>query len=73
MVRCLEIIGEAAAKLPREFQDRHPTLPWAEMVGTRNRIIHDYFEVDMELCWRTITRDLPPLILKLREITTATY
>ncbi|MBF0480177.1 MAG: DUF86 domain-containing protein [Desulfovibrionaceae bacterium] len=70
-VRCLEIIGEAAAKLPREFHDRHPALPWAEMIGMRNRIIHDYFEVDMEFCWRTITRDLPTLIPRLQEMISA--
>ena len=51
VVHCLEIIGEAAAGLPRSFHDQHPTIPWAEIVGMRNRVIHAYFEVDMELCW----------------------
>ncbi|MBI4804781.1 MAG: DUF86 domain-containing protein [Desulfovibrio sp.] len=67
-VHCLEIIGEAAAKLPRDFQDQHPAIPWAEIVGMRNRLIHDYFEVDMELCWRTVNLSLPLLIEQLREI-----
>jgi len=67
-VHCLEIIGEAAAKLSREFHDQHPGIPWAEIVGMRNRLIHDYFEVDMELCWRTLTRSVPALMRQLEDI-----
>lgn len=67
-IHCLEIIGEAAAKLPREFHDQNPGIPWAEIVGMRNRLIHDYFEVDMELCWRTVTRSVPELIRQLENV-----
>lgn len=67
-VHCLEIIGEAAAKMPRDFHDMHQDIPWAEIVGMRNRIIHAYFEVDMELCWRTINKSLPKLIAQIQNI-----
>ena len=62
VVRCLEIIGEAANQIPREFQSQHPSIPWTIIVGMRNRLIHGYAEVDMALCWRTIQEDLPSLI-----------
>ncbi|WP_371865519.1 HepT-like ribonuclease domain-containing protein [Fundidesulfovibrio magnetotacticus] len=49
--------GQDAAR----FSRKHPRIPWAAIAGMRNRMVHDYFEVDIELCWRTITRSLPEL------------
>lgn len=72
-VHCLEIIGEAAAKLPRDFQDQHPSIPWAVIVGMRNRLIHEYFEVDMELCWRTVTSSLPILVRQLEDVISSVW
>ncbi len=49
VVRNLEIIGEASRQLPEEFKERHSAIPWHKMAGLRNRIVHDYFGVDLEL------------------------
>jgi uncharacterized protein with HEPN domain len=69
--RCIEIIGEAAAKVPAEVQRRHPDLPWATMRGIRNRLAHGYFAVDMSILVATAREDLPPLIPRLRHLVAA--
>ena len=61
VVRNLEVIGEAAARLPTSFRDRHPEVPWRRIVGLRNRIVHAYFDVDLELVWAIVVRELPEL------------
>ena len=60
-VRNLEIIGEAASRLPEEFLSAHPEVGWRGIVGLRNRIVHGYFGVDFEIVWRIISVDLPLL------------
>ncbi len=67
LVRLLEIVGEAANRLPDEVQDRYPAIPWAEIIGLRNRLIHGYGAIDLDIVWRIITADLPPLIAALDE------
>lgn len=62
VVRLIEVIGEAAAQVSRKFQGAHPEVPWAMMVAMRNRLIHAYFDVDLDQVWSTITEDVPPLI-----------
>ncbi|MGC8876668.1 DUF86 domain-containing protein [Thermus sp.] len=61
MVHHLERIGEAAARLGREFHEAHPHLPWWEMVAMRNLLVHEYCGVDLEEVWQTVIRDLPLL------------
>lgn len=64
VIRSIEIIGEAANKArlaDPDFAARHPQIPWDAMYGMRNRIVHDYFEVDLEVVWRTVQSDLPTL------------
>jgi uncharacterized protein with HEPN domain len=68
LVRCLEIIGEAAACVSQDSKDYLPLLPWPQIVGMRNRLIHAYFEVDTDMVWRTVSEDLPLLISWLDEI-----
>lgn len=58
----LEIIGEAASKVSAEAQRHLPSIPWADVVGMRNRLIHAYFEIDLDVVWQTISADLPQLI-----------
>jgi uncharacterized protein with HEPN domain len=64
VIRSIEIIGEAANKARTadpEFAARHSHVPWDVMYGMRNRIVHDYFEVDLEVVWQTVNHDLPVL------------
>jgi uncharacterized protein with HEPN domain len=64
VIRSIEIIGEAANKTrvaDPDFAARHLSIPWDVMYGMRNRIVHDYFEVDLQVVWQTIQRDLPVL------------
>ena len=65
IVRCVEIVGEAAANVSAEGRDRCPQIPWNDIVGMRNRVVHAYFDIDLQLVWDTIIDDLPPLIAEL--------
>jgi uncharacterized protein with HEPN domain len=58
VVRSLEITGEAAGKIPKDVQDRYAEVPWEEIIGMRNRLIHEYFGVDLEIVWQTVREDL---------------
>ena len=68
IVKCVEIVGEAAASVSREARARYGTIPWADIVGMRNRLIHAYFDIDMQRVWDTVTDDLPPLVAELEKI-----
>lgn len=61
VVRNLEIIGEAARQMPEEFTRRNPQIEWRKIAGLRNRIVHDYFGLDLEIIWQIIRSDLPAL------------
>ena len=60
-VRSLEVIGEAAKKLPEEFRVAHPEVDWRAMAGMRDRLIHAYFGIDYDLVWDAVTRKVPDL------------
>lgn len=68
LVKLLEIIGEAASAIPIEFRTAHPTIPWRAIIGMRNRLIHGYFDIDTDIVWDTVTRNLPPLIPALERV-----
>jgi len=61
VVRSLEIIGEASKQIPDDFKTKYPLVEWKYMAGMRDRLIHDYFGVDYETVYNTITQDLPKL------------
>ena len=61
VVRNLEIIGEAAKNVPRAVQASHPRIPWRRMAGMRDKMIHEYFGVDLEIVWGVVARELPAL------------
>jgi uncharacterized protein with HEPN domain len=61
VARNLEIIGEAARQLPEEYRRAHTEIPWTQIAGLRNRIVHDYFGLDLEIIWEIIKHDLPEL------------
>jgi len=62
LVRLLEIIGEAANRVPEDQRARIPNIPWPQIVGLRNRLIHGYDEVDFDILWQIVSNDLPTLI-----------
>jgi len=68
VVRNLEIIGEAAQQIPQHIQEKYPDIPWLQMKGMRNILIHEYFGVDADILWQTICEDLPGLKNTLRAI-----
>ncbi|CAN5796749.1 DUF86 domain-containing protein [soil metagenome] len=65
VVRLLEIIGEAAKHVTGETRRRDPQIPWQQIAGTRDRLIHGYFDVNLDIVWQIVTHDLPPLIQAL--------
>jgi len=68
LVRLLEIIGEAARGVSQEFRESYPELPWASMAGMRERLIHGYFDVNLDVVWETVREDLPAVIAELEKI-----
>ena len=67
IVHLVEIVGEAAGRLTPEEQSQYPGIPWREIVGTRNRLVHGYDQVDSEQLWMILKTDLPDLICRLEE------
>jgi len=61
VVRAIEIIGEAVKKIPNDVKKRYPKIPWREMAGMRNKLIHEYFGVDLKRVWKTVKEDIPNL------------
>lgn len=68
LIKSIEIMGEAASKVTKESRDDHPEIPWLNIIGMRNRLIHVYFDIDLDRVWDTITDDLPPVITLLEKI-----
>lgn len=65
LVRLLEIVGEAANRVSVEERSRFPRIPWFQLIGLRNRLIHGYDSVDFDILWQIVTQDLPPLVEEL--------
>ncbi len=68
LVKSIEIIGEAAANVTKESQNKYSHIPWQNIIGMRNRLIHAYFDINLDILWKTITEDIPPLIAELEKI-----
>ena len=62
----LEIIGEAAEKVSDEFKEKYSDVPWGQIIGMRNRLTHGYFDIDANVVWKTVNKDLPVLIKLLK-------
>lgn len=68
VVRALEIVGEAAKQIPTSVRQEHPHIPWREMAGMRDKLIHHYFGVVLATVWRTATEDVPELLPSIRQL-----
>ena len=68
IVKAVEIVGEAAARLSRETTEAHPDIPWREVVGMRNRLVHGVFDIDLQVVWDSVQKDLPVLIAHLEPL-----
>ena len=68
VIRWLEVIGEAAKYLPEDFKSKHEEVPWSDIARTRDKLIHHYFGVDLDVVWEIVKKDLPELKEKLEKI-----
>ncbi len=68
LTHLLEILGEAAKGVSAETKARHPDLPWSQMAATRDRLIHGYFSVDLDIVWQIARHDLPPVVAVLEAL-----
>lgn len=68
LLKAVEIIGEAASRVSDETRNGHPDVPWIEIIGMRNRIVHGYVDVRLDVVWRTVREDVPALVAKLRHL-----
>ncbi len=68
LVRCIEIIGEAANKISSEYREGHSEIQWDDMAGMRNRLIHAYFDINLNIVWKTVNEELPALIVELERL-----
>lgn len=68
LVRGIEIFGEAAARISATTKAETPELPWPQIVATRNRLIHAYFDIDRDILWKAATEEIPTIVPRLREL-----
>ena len=68
VIRALEVAGEAARRIPEDISNEYTDVPWSDMIGMRNVLIHDYIEVDLEAVWLTVREDLPGAEREIKQI-----
>ena len=68
LVRAVEIIGEAGSRVSPELRAKASSMPWADVIGMRNRLVHAYFDMDRTVVWKTVTQEIPPLLRELRNL-----
>lgn len=68
VIRNLEVIGEAVKKISMEFRDQYPSIPWKSMTGVRDRLIHHYFGVDLNIVWNIVVEELSDVVMQITEI-----
>lgn len=68
VIRRLEIVGEASRRVSEEFRSAHPELPWGDMIGMRNILIHEYDDVDLHIVWKTVVSELPGILAAMERL-----
>ena len=68
LLKAVEVIGEAASQVSKDTRKELPLIPWTDIIGMRHRLIHAYFDINLDILWNTIVKDLPPLVGVLEEI-----
>ena len=68
LAHLIQMIGEAARRVSPESQQKYPQIPWSDVIGMRHKIVHDYLDVDFDVVWEVVTKDLPSLISQLSPI-----
>ncbi len=68
LVKAIEIVGEAAYQISDQTRRLLPELPWDDIVGMRHRLVHAYFDINLEILWNTVQKDLPPLVALLEQV-----
>ncbi len=68
LVKCVEIIGEAASRVSEGARKQYPQIPWVQIITMRNRLVHAYFDIDLDQVWKAVSEDLPPLLEALEKV-----
>jgi len=68
VVRCIEIVGEASSRISSGLREANPQVPWVDIIAMRNRIVHAYYDIDIDVVWKTVTEDLPVLLPEIQSI-----
>ena len=69
LTRLVEVVGEAAGRVSSKTRDECPAVPWSEVISMRNRLIHGYDDVDLDILWDTVEIDFPGLVVQLEDLT----
>jgi uncharacterized protein with HEPN domain len=68
VTRSVEVVGEATKKIPKNIRDKYPVIPWKKMSGMRDKLIHEYFGIDIEILWKVAKDEMPPLKTTIKSI-----
>ena len=68
LIHLLQVIGEAARRVSKEFAEQHPEIPWRAIIGMRHKVVHDYMSVDLDVVWSVVSEDLQPLVMRLSKL-----
>lgn len=68
VIRSIEVIGEATKKIPQFIRNKYPSIPWKKMAGMRDKMIHEYFGIDIEILWKVVNDEIPPLKPLVRDV-----
>lgn len=68
VIRCLEVMGEAVKNLPVDFRLKYPAVPWKQMAGMRDKLIHEYFGVNKQMVWQVIEKHIPQILPEIKKI-----